>query len=99
MIVAACQEPLAVNITSDSIRFYVSNGWNQELLIPYLVKGQLYVRGDGLQQYYALCNKSQLNVEKMIEDGVIGFVEGKKYYTDTKDLDDHAVLHLRNNEL
>lgn len=63
-----------VTITSLAMRFYKCHGWVIEDFEPYL-KGSMVLKGSGPEgkeeQYYILSVGSQLNIEKMFEDGIV----------------------------
>ena len=86
---------LTVNIAGNAVRFYKSGGWSIEVFAPYLLSGSLLYHEDDHKSYWTLDENSALDIDKMLENGVVGFVEGKKYYKDTVGLTDLEALKLR----
>lgn len=94
------QDSNIVIITSLAMRFPVHVGWTEEVLRKYLKHGELILRGFGsdesVAQYFILDTGSELLIDQMFEDGIVGKVFGKEAYSETQNLSDIDAMKLRN---
>lgn len=88
-----------VVITSLAMRFLEAHGWTEAELKPYL-RGKLVLRGfgtnEGLERYWILDVGSQLDIDRMVADGVVGEALGKEYWGETREVSDIEAMKLRN---
>lgn len=78
-----------------ALRFYKGNGWSDELLKKYLIRGEIInqVEGQEVRDCWFLDHKknSQLDFKKLMDDGHIGHIyrwdEGRGGQTDLEFLE------------
>jgi hypothetical protein len=91
---------MPVEITSLAMRFCKFDGWTEEILNSYLISGNLVLRGFGDNEseakYYILEVNSRLDVKRMIEDGIVGELDGRDRWSELKGKTDLEVLMDRN---
>lgn len=92
----------SVVITSLAMRFYKHHGWTEDDLKKYLKRGSLALRGFGDEelenQYWIMEVGSQIDVDKMFEDGVVDEdnVLCKDQWGETRDLTGREAMKRRN---
>ena len=85
-----------ISITSLAMRFYRNDGWTEEILKPYLVRGEFFYFEKDKLPYWILTAGSQLNVTKLFMDGHIGELRGRAAWTECEGMTDMEVLQSRN---
>lgn len=84
-------------ISSLAMRFHKSDGWTEELLNQYLIKGKFVIKETFVDDFYWILEPySVLDVERLYKDGHIGELLGKDRWGELKGKSDLEILRDRN---